>query len=206
VNKLAKVLRSAWIRQIAFVLFALFTAACVAIVFAGLNDNPHAADLAVVLGNKVQPDGTPSEMLKARLDHTVNLYRQGYFKLILVSGGHGKEGYDEPVVMRRYLEANGVPSDAILEDNEGYTTWRTAQNTARLLNDRHLNSVLIVSQYFHLPRCRLAFAKFGIEPIYASHAPFWSIRDLYSVPREVIGFCAYYSRNANQVESQATSE
>ena len=102
---------------------------CLTIALDGLNDNLHAADLAVVLGNKVQPNGQPSQMLKARLDHTIDLYRQGCFKLILVSGGHGKEGYDEPVVMRRYLEANEIPHNAIFEDNGGYTTWQTAQNT-----------------------------------------------------------------------------
>jgi vancomycin permeability regulator SanA len=55
-----------------------------AITFAGLSDQPHQADLAVVLGNMVLPDGTPSKILQARLDHTVDLYQQGYFKLILV--------------------------------------------------------------------------------------------------------------------------
>ncbi len=178
----------------------------VVIAIAGLYDKPHQADLAVVLGNKVRPDGTPSEMLKARLDHTVQLYRQGYFKRIPVSGGHGKEGYDEPVVMRSYLEAQGIPRDAIFEDNEGYTTWHTAQNTAHFLQQKHLGSVLIISQYFHMPRCQLAFSKFGIRPLYTSHAPYWSIRDFYSLPREVIGYVDYYLRDANQSDSSTISD
>jgi len=189
-----------WARRFILAVLAVGLVACLAITFAGLDDDLHHADLAVVLGNKVQPDGNPSEMLKARLDHTIDLYRQGWFKLILVSGGHGKEGYDEPAVMRHYLEANGIPHDAIFEDNEGYTTWLTAQNTAQFLKAHNLKSVLIVSQYFHMPRCRLAFSKFGIGPIYTSHAPFWSIRDLYSVPREVIGYAVYYFRDAGQID------
>ena len=160
----------------------------------GLDDNLHSADVAVVLGNKVEPDGTPSPALQARLDHAVDLYRHGYFKVVLVSGGHGKEGFDETRVMRAYLQEHGVPANLIFEDTEGSNTWRTAQNTARFLTDHHLQSVLIISQYFHLPRCKLAFARFGISPIYTSHAPLWSLRDFYSVPREVVGYIGYSCR------------
>jgi vancomycin permeability regulator SanA len=169
----------------------IFLAASLPIVLAGLHDNLQPADAAVVLGSKVNADGHPSVMLQARLDHAVALYYRGYFRLILVSGGHGKEGYDEPSVMRRYLEARGIPPDCILEDDAGNTTWLTAQHTARLVQDEHLHSILIVTQYFHMPRCRLAFARAGIRPVYWSHARFWSIRDIYSVPREAVG-CIYY--------------
>ncbi len=165
----------------------------------GLHDNLHPADLAVVLGSQVQRDGQPSESLKARLDHAIELYRQGYFKLVLVSGAHGQEGYDEPRVMARYLEAHGIPHDAIFQDNEGYTTWWTARDTAPFLKAHHLTSVLVISQYFHMPRCRLAFAKFGIAPVYTSHAPFWDRRDFHSVPREVIGLIVYYWRGPNDI-------
>jgi len=194
VKLLAHFFQRSWAGRLILGLLTLFLIACLTIVFAGLADNPHQADLAVVLGNKVFPDGTPSLQLKARLDQTVTLYRQGYFKQILVSGAHGKEGYDEPVAMRHYLESNGVPHDAIFEDNEGSNTWHTAQNTAQFLKAHHLTSVLVISQYYHMPRCRLAFSKFGIEPLYTSHAPFWCLRDFYSVPREVIGYAAYTLR------------
>jgi vancomycin permeability regulator SanA len=179
----------------------VLAAASLGIIVTGLHDHLHAADLAVVLGSKVRPDGQPSLMLRARLDHTVDLYRKDYFKRVLVSGGRGKEGYDEPVVMRRYLELHGIPHDAIIEDNDGYTTWMTARNTARIMTERHLKSALVISQYFHMTRCRLAFAKFGIDPVYTSHAPFWSIRDFYSVPREVIGYADYAMRRSDETDS-----
>ncbi len=53
----------------------------VAIVVAGVNDHLHAADLAVVLGSKVNTDGRPSLMLKARLDHAIALYRKGVLQV-----------------------------------------------------------------------------------------------------------------------------
>jgi vancomycin permeability regulator SanA len=181
-------------RRVLLAVLLFFVGGSLAIIVDGLQDNLHTADIAVVLGNKVRPDGVPSQMLKARLNHTAELYRQGYFKLILVSGGLGKEGYNEPVVMRHYLESQGVPHDVIFEDNGGTNTWGTAKDTASFLAQHHLTSALIISQYFHIPRCRLAFARFGIAPVYSSHAPYWSVRDFYSVPREVVGYVGYYFR------------
>jgi vancomycin permeability regulator SanA len=174
--------------------------ASLSIAISGLNDELHAADLGVVLGSKVDRDGRPSTGLQARLDHAVELYRQGYFKQVLVSGGHGREGYDEAVVMGHYLEAHGVPSGAILEDNDGYTTWMTARNTARIMEQRRFKSALIISEYFHMTRCRLAFEKYGISPVYTSHASFWSVRNFYSLPREVAGCVVYSLRKPDDVD------
>jgi vancomycin permeability regulator SanA len=180
-----------------FSLLTLLLVVVVAVILRGLNDDLQASDLAVVLGNKVEPDGTPSPQLKARLDHAIELYNQEYFKMILVSGAQGKEGYDEAQVMRQYLETNGVPSDAIFEDNKGNTTWNTAQNTAKFMQAHRLTSVLIISQYFHIARCEIAFSKFGINHIYTTHAPYWSLRDFYSVPREIVGCIVYFFRRAD---------
>ena len=52
------------------------------LAIAGLNDKLGVADVALVLGNKVEPDGTPSARLRARLDRTMELYRAGYFPAV----------------------------------------------------------------------------------------------------------------------------
>ena len=74
------------------------------LVTAGLRDQLGKADIALVLGSKVELDGKPSTRLRARLDRTLELYRAGYFPAIIASGGLGKERFDEAVVMRDYLE------------------------------------------------------------------------------------------------------
>ncbi len=160
----------------------------------GLQDDLRAADLAVVPGAGILPNGQPAPDLRARLDQAVVLYRQGYFKLILVSGARRGSDYDEPGVMGRYLEAQGIPHDAIFEDGAGFHTWETAENTSIFLREHHLASALVVSQYFHMPRCRLAMERFGVKPVYLSHAHYWSLRDFWSVPREVVGWCVYAIR------------
>jgi uncharacterized SAM-binding protein YcdF (DUF218 family) len=151
----------------------------------------------------VLPDGTPSNILRERLDHAADLYQKGYFKLILVSGGLEREGQDEPDVMRRYLETKGIPSEAIIEDDDGYTTWKTAENTTRIMRERHLTSVIAISQYFHTPRCQLAFSRFGIKAVYSSHAPVENLHELYlgALPREVVGYLVYSFRSTSTRES-----
>ena len=172
----------------------LFLGAAV-IVIDGLNDRLGKADVALVLGNTVEKDGKPSRRLQARLDRTVQLYREGYFPLVIASGGVGKEGYDEGVVMRDYMIAQGIPSESVLVDSLGTTTWASARNTLQVVRKRRLTSVLVVSQYFHLPRARLALRRFGIETVYSAHAFFFETRDLYSSVREVFGCVRYFFRS-----------
>jgi vancomycin permeability regulator SanA len=177
-------------------LAALLFAACVAVTVAGQFDHVGKSDLGVVLGNKVERNGQPSLALKARLDETLLLYRRGLFPLVMVSGAHGKEGFDEGTVMKRYLVARGVPEAAVIADNEGENTWATAHNATALMRARGLKSALVVSQYYHTPRTRLAFSRFGVKSLYWAHARYWNWRDVYAVPREVAGWGEYLFKTA----------
>ena len=115
-----------------FWLFAVFVLLPAAYIWnEGVHDKLGKADVAVVLGNKVELDGRPSDRLAARLDRALDVYRQGYVTRILVSGGIGKEGFDEAKVMAAYLVAKGVPKADIFEDPVGYDTFLTARNTTR---------------------------------------------------------------------------
>ncbi|HHZ19063.1 MAG TPA: YdcF family protein [Firmicutes bacterium] len=104
------------------------------IIIDGLDDDIGKADVGVVLGNKVEVTGQPSKRLQSRLDKAVELYRQGYFKYIIVSGGFGKEGYDEAEVMRDYLIKKQVPPDAVIVDNKGNDTYLTARNSKAIMD------------------------------------------------------------------------
>jgi vancomycin permeability regulator SanA len=149
------------------------------------------ADLAVVLGNEVLADGQPSRRLAARLDQAASVYREGLVPLILVSGGRGESGFDEASVMRDYLVQAGIPEAAILLDSDGVNTLATARNTMVVMRRLQLQRVLIVTQYFHIPRCLLAFDRVGAQHPLATYPDFIEARDLYSLPRELVGFPAY---------------
>jgi hypothetical protein len=116
------------------ILFA--TALYVLLVADGVSDDVQTSDVGIVLGSKVNPDGVPSARLAARLDKALRLYRQGLLRSVIVSGGVGKEGFDEAAVMQRWLVARGVPAGAILVDRHGDNTWATAVNSAALMRPR----------------------------------------------------------------------
>ena len=98
----------------------------------GLRSGQQRADIAVILGNKVNEDGTLSERLTQRLACGLALYRSGRVGRLLVSGGLGKEGFWEGNKMREYLRAQGVPDSVIIVDNRGNDTQQTVRNTLRL--------------------------------------------------------------------------
>jgi vancomycin permeability regulator SanA len=168
--------------------------AATAIVTDGLTDNVQKADVMVILGNKIELDGTPSKRLQSRLDKGIELYTNGYANTIIVSGGIGWEGFDEAKVMKEYLVANGIASESIVIDSKGIDSYNTAQNTKAFLAEHNLSSVLIVTNYFHISRTRLALKKFGVETIYSAHAHYFELRDLFSIPREVVGYLYYLVR------------
>jgi uncharacterized SAM-binding protein YcdF (DUF218 family) len=170
------------------------TLAAALIVADGLTDDTHAADVAIVPGNTVEKDGRPSARLRARLDQTISLYRQGLFPNVIVSGGVGSEGFDEAEVMKRYLVEHGVPDGRIHVDSRGATTYLTARNAARMMRENGWQSAMVVSQYFHVPRTRLAVKRSGVTPVFSAHAQYFELRDVYSIPREVIGYAAYLLR------------
>lgn len=164
------------------------------IVVDGVRDDIHAADVAIVPGNKIEKDGRPSERLRARLDAVVMLYRQGLFPNVIVSGGVGVEGFDEAEVMKKYLIENGLPEANIYPDNGGATTYLTAKAAAQMMREHGWQSAMVISQYFHVPRLRLAMKRNGISTVYSAHAKYFEVRDVYSIAREVVGYGAYLVR------------
>lgn len=172
----------------------MFLACATALVIDGLTDNLGHSDVAVVLGSKVETDGKPSPRLAARLDRAARLYADGLFPRVIVSGGTGREGFDEAEVMKGYLVTQGVPASAILVDRDGVNTEATARNSAALMQANQLQTALVVTQYFHVPRTRLALQRAGVTVNHSAHAHIFEWRDLYSIPREVIGYGAYLMR------------
>lgn len=173
---------------------AIFTLILTYILQEGLADEIESADLAVVLGTRVLPDGRPSPMLKARLDKALELYQKGFFPQLIVSGGVGVEGFDEAEVMKKYLIKKGVPASAVFADSTGANTYKTAETAAQIAKDQGCKRVMVVTQHFHITRSKLALRRFGLSPVYGAHAAYFGLRDLYSTIREVPALIYYLLR------------
>ena len=173
---------------------ASFMLAAAVVAAVGLADHVVRADMVVVPGNTVYPDGTPSDRLKGRLDAAIEIYRAGNCDAIFVSGAVGSEGVDESSAMRGYLIQQGVPLKSIIQDSYGFNTEATARNAATAMQQRNFHTALAVSQYFHVPRLRLLLRQQGLSVTGNSHAKYFELRDAYSLAREVIAIASLLFR------------
>lgn len=176
--------------KITFFFFGIwFLAHSIYTIIDGLNDKNTKADVAIVLGNKVNEDGTLSERLKARLDKSIEIYKNGRVKKIIVSGGLGKEGFWEANEMKKYLIENQVSNQNIIVDNFGNDTEKTVENSIIIMDSLQYKSAICVSQYFHQTRTKMLFRKKGFQNIESASPNYFELRDFYSIFRE---FFAYY--------------
>ncbi|MCW3125774.1 MAG: hypothetical protein JWO03_1432 [Bacteroidetes bacterium] len=154
----------------------------------GLSDDKKVADVAVILGNKVNDDGTLSSRLQKRVECGSALYKAGRVRHIIVSGGFGTEGYFEGDKMREYLLKDGIPESDITVDNMGRTTRETVRNTRQIRDDLHFSSMIVVSQYYHITRTKMLFRNAGFHKVSSAAPHYFELRDIYSLFREFIAF------------------
>jgi uncharacterized SAM-binding protein YcdF (DUF218 family) len=141
----------------------IYTVALGAVLVSSQRDQRRAVDAIVVLG-AAQYNGRPSPVLRARLDHALTLYREGYAPLIVVTGGVGRrDTLSEATVGRRYLIAREVPDEAVVEQPVGRSTRTSMTAVGTWLHERKLNRVLLVSDPFHMYRLRLEARRTALE-------------------------------------------
>jgi uncharacterized SAM-binding protein YcdF (DUF218 family) len=172
---------------------ALLSLACGAVALDGLRDRPGHADVGVVLGSVLWGD-EPSPGLAARLDRGAEAWRRGLVPRLIVSGGFEPGGRNQALAMRRYLLAHGVPDSCLVVDQGGQNTWLTARYASAWMRARGFTRVLVVSEYYHVPRCRLAFARYGLPGAFSLSARHVTWRDPYATAREVAGLVKYALR------------
>ena len=161
----------------------------------GTTDYRRDADVIVVFGAKVHEDGRLSSILEERVRTGCELYHQGLAPQILFSGGPGVgEVYETEGMRRRALEL-GVPVTAIFVDEKGVDTESTAINTLSIGQLQRWHRILAVSQFFHLPRIKLAFHRQGSEVYTVPAKQLYRFRYLpYFMLREVAAWWLYYVR------------
>jgi vancomycin permeability regulator SanA len=118
------------------------------------------APVALVLGTKVHPDGTPSPFLTGRLEIARRLLAAGKVRAILLSGDNMESDYDEPTAMRRWLVANGVPAEKTVLDYAGFDTYDSCARAKRIFG---VERATVVTQSFHLPRAVAVCRRLGVD-------------------------------------------
>lgn len=122
---------------------------------AGLN-----TDCVLVLGAKVLSDDVLSHMLEDRMSYGVAMYNSGAGKKLLLSGDHGRDGYDEVNAMKLYALDKGIETDDVFMDHAGFSTYESMYRARDVFE---VKSVVIITQKYHLYRAIYIARSLGLE-------------------------------------------
>jgi len=172
-------------------------------------DEARKADAIVVLG-AAQFNGQPSGVFEARLQHAVDLWKEGLAPYLIVTGGKlPADITTEAATARAWAMANGVPKEAILGEDHGRNTLESLENILPILRAHDLHSVVFVSDRTHMLRVLRIASDLGVaawgSPTPPSPTDLEADRRWRSVAHEVAGLAAYYVGGGRLIEDAATA-
>jgi len=149
-------------------------------------DKAPVERVAIIFGAGLRRDGTPTTVLRDRVETGASLYFSGKAKKLLMSGDSQTEYYNEPEAMRQYAISLGVPDDAIVMDFAGRRTYDTCYRAKAVFG---VENTLLVTQRFHLPRAVFLCNALGVEAVgveannrnyWRRSLIFWNIREQFA--------------------------
>jgi uncharacterized SAM-binding protein YcdF (DUF218 family) len=133
-------------------------------------DEARPADAIAIFG-AAEYDGHPSPVFRARLDHGLALYRQGFAPMIVTLGGGAEEdSHSEGGVGHDYLLAHGVPESRIIAETQSSNTKESVERLGVIARANHLQRIVVVSDGTHLFRIHVLCAAEGLD-VYTSPRP-----------------------------------
>jgi uncharacterized SAM-binding protein YcdF (DUF218 family) len=154
------------------------------------RDEARPADVILVLG-AAEYRGRPSPVLKARLDHALELYRKRFAPSILTTGGAGGDPvFTEGTVGRDYLAAQGVPAEKVVVETEGSSTVASIALAGEIMRRMGMRSVIVVSDGYHIYRVKKmleqdGLAVYGSPRIERTHD---SLRERWNYVKQAVGY------------------
>jgi len=152
----------------------------------------HPADAIVVFG-AAEYAGHPSPVLRARLDHAFDLFRQGIAPVVITTGGAAADpSFSEGGVGHDYLKHRGIPERNLIAETQGSDTAQSAVRVAVIMRANGLHSCVAVSDAYHVFRIKRLLQHQGIGPVYVAprpgSRPHNTVQRTYAVLREA---CSY---------------
>jgi uncharacterized SAM-binding protein YcdF (DUF218 family) len=148
---------------------------------ANIDSAPAEPVIVVLGGGLVNIDGPAGAMQLGphveRLWAAAQLYRARKAPLILVSGGNSGPitgaSLAESELAAHVLAAWGIPPSAILTEKSSLTTHENAVFTHRILMQKGIDHILLVTSAIHMPRALATFRRTGLA-VYPIPADFLS--------------------------------
>jgi uncharacterized SAM-binding protein YcdF (DUF218 family) len=152
----------------------------------------HPADAIVVFG-AAEYSGHPSPVLRARLDHALELFHQGLAPVIITTGGAASDPtFSEGGVGHDYLMRHGVAEKNLIAETQGSDTAQSAVRVAVIMRANGLHSCVAVSDAYHVFRIKRLLEHEGIGPVYEAprpgSRPHSIVQRLYAVLREASSY------------------
>ena len=175
----------------------------------GNVDEARRADAIVVLG-AAQFNGEPSTIFEARLQHAVDLWKEGLAPYLVVTGGKlPADRTTEAATARAWAIAHGVPEEAILGEYRGRNTLESLEGVEAILARQDLHSAVFVSDETHMLRVLRMASDLGItawgSPTRTSPSDLEPDRRWRAIAHELAGLAAYYVGGGRLFEESATS-
>jgi uncharacterized SAM-binding protein YcdF (DUF218 family) len=182
-----------WLEGLLLVaLVAFFAVIGFRIAHEGAQQQLHTADAIVVFG-AAEYAGHPSPVLRARLDHAFDLFRQGIAPVVITTGGAASDpSFSEGGVGRDYLKRRGIPERNLIAETQGSDTAQSAVRVAVIMRANGLHSCVAVSDAYHVFRIRRLLEHEEIGPVYVAprpdSRPHGPVQRLYAVMREASSY------------------
>ena len=151
------------LRGVLITVIVAWSVSAASVLLWGARDRARTSDAIVVLG-AAQYVGRPSPVLRARLDHALDLWQRGLAPRLIFTGGTGVgDTTSEAAVSRNYALKHGVPDTAILMENEGRTTRESLAAVSVIMHARQMRTAILVSDPFHMLRLRILSTQYGVD-------------------------------------------
>jgi SanA protein len=120
-------------------------------------------EVGLVLGcSPFVPGGKPSPQFHGRMQAAAELYRLGKVKRLILSGANPDQRYNEPKKMREALLELGVPSEAMVLDFAGDSTYDSITRAKEVFG---LSSLTVITQRYHTYRAVFLARKTGLHAV-----------------------------------------
>jgi SanA protein len=117
--------------------------------------------VGLLLGtSKNLKNGNKNDFFFNRIDATVQLFKSGKIKNVIISGDNSKKNYNEPLDMKVELVRNGIPDSVIYLDYAGFRTLDAVVRAKEIFGQ---SSYIVISQKFHNERAVYLARKYGID-------------------------------------------
>ncbi|MBK1809569.1 YdcF family protein [Clostridium sp. YIM B02505] len=176
------------IKMFLSIIILVFIAVEIFIFWIPLFTTPDKSDAIVVLGCRIRGE-TPSAFLTARTEEAAELFKNGYGKYIIVSGGKGQgESISEAEGMKRILLSKGIDEDKIIMEDKSTSTAENIKFTSKIMQLNNFNSAVVVSNEFHLRRAQILCKRNKISATYKGVlVKAYVANEIYGAIREIPG-------------------